>query len=88
LIWFTPISQCKHDIVHDLDGRLMCSKCLTYSITESKLKCSLCSAEFPVDDDIHVRTKKHEEFTHPESKTNRNVIPKYGRKVIWTQVFE
>tara|TARA_B100000029_G_C17601956_1_gene966092 strand:- start:5260 stop:5511 length:252 start_codon:yes stop_codon:yes gene_type:complete len=81
---------CEHEIVHDLDGRLMCSKCMTYNGIEhpTKLKCSLCNAEFPVDDLIKIRTQRHEEFTHPAAKTNRNVIPKYGKQLIWIQVFE
>jgi hypothetical protein len=52
------------------------------------IECSLCGAQFPNDELIEIRKQRHEEFTHPAAKTNRNVIPKYGRKVTWIQVFE
>ena len=41
---------------------------------------------------IEVRKLMHEEFKHPESKnvfcyfSNRNVIPKYGRKIEWIMI--
>ena len=47
------------------------------------VQCSLCNAEFPNDEIVEIRKQRHEEFSHPESKTNRNVIPKYGRTIQW-----
>ncbi len=62
-----------------------------------RVKCSLCNDSFPNDQDlviyngqemklIEVRKLRHEEFKHPESKNDRNVIPKYGRKIEWIMI--
>jgi hypothetical protein len=64
-----------------------------------RVKCSLCNDSFPNDQDlvtyngqemklIEVRKLRHEEFKHPESKNDRNVIPKYGRKIEWIMIKE
>jgi hypothetical protein len=93
MIWFTPISQCKHEkiILKTQDPTrdvyyLECVNCMSSGIGTGKLKCSLCTIEFIIDKDIQKRMVRHEDFTHPASKTSRNVIPKYGKQVMWSKV--
>jgi len=49
----------------------------------NKVKCTICNQELPMDELVEVRKGNHAKNMHPESKTDRNFINKYGQKQEW-----
>lgn len=48
-----------------------------------KVKCSICNQELPMDEHGEQRKANHAKNMHPESKTDKNFINKYGKKQEW-----
>lgn len=49
----------------------------------TKVKCSICNQELPMDELVEIRKSNHAKNMHPESKTDKNFINKYGKKQEW-----